>query len=74
MSHKNGQIEWIKKTFSSPPKKPDGWFTVSDISKITGDTYKTVADRVKKMLHNGELDIMECIENGKRQKCYRKKK
>lgn len=74
MSHKNGQVDWIKDKFCLPPSKPKGWVTVSDIVEITGNLRKTVSQRVRIMVESGDLEEMECMVKGKRCKCYRKKK
>ena len=66
-------MNWIKETFAKPPAKPKGWVTISEIAKQTGNSRKTVDERVKKMVADGILEVMECMENNHRVKCYRKK-
>lgn len=72
-SHQNGQIDWIKKEFSPLPEKPEGWVTVAEIVEQTGNSPKTVGDRLRNMVASGVLEVMECKINGKVSKCYRKK-
>lgn len=66
-------MDWIKDTFKALLPKPKGWVTINDIVKHTGNSRKTVQDRVKKMVSEGQLEAMDCIENNHRAKCYRKK-
>lgn len=65
--------EWVKEAFKDYPSKPEGWFTVNDIVKLTGANARTIRGRIRQMLDNNELDVMDILENGKHGKCYRKK-
>lgn len=62
---------WIEDNFKKPVPKPKGWVTINEIVVQTGNNRKTVEWRVKEMVSKGELVVMECIDNGKRCKCYK---
>jgi predicted regulator of amino acid metabolism with ACT domain len=66
-------MDWVKKEFSKPPAKPNGWVSITDIANQTGNNRKTVEARVKKMVDAGQLEVKEFMENNHRVKCYRKK-
>lgn len=66
-------MNWVKENFSKAPAKPKGWVTISDIVKQTGNNRKSVETKLREMVDNGQLEVMECMENKHRAKCYRQK-
>lgn len=66
-------MNWITQEFKPIPEKPNGWYTIREISEQSGHNSKTVADRIYNMVKEGKLEVMECKVNGKRAKCYRPK-
>ena len=71
-STKITEDEWVNQMFKLAPPRPKGWFTIEEISQKTKTNRRTVAYRVAQYLLNGKLEIMDCMENGKRVKCYKK--
>lgn len=69
----DGQVNWIKENFSPLPAKPKGWFTVKEIQAITGNSRSVVWERLGQMIKAGEIQAMDCLENGHRVKAYGKK-
>jgi hypothetical protein len=67
-------MKWIEEHFKRPEPKPKGWVTINDIIVQTGNNRKTVESRIKEMVTRGDLVSMDCIDNGKRAKCYKYKK
>lgn len=66
-------MNWVKEAFKPCGPKPKGWVSISDIVKQTGNGRKLIAQRLRAMVESGELEAMECVENGHRVKCYKKK-
>jgi hypothetical protein len=66
-------MEWIKETFSRLGPKPKGWYTAREIMEITGNSRSVVAVKLAEMVKNGEIEVIECLENGHRIKAYNKK-
>lgn len=66
-------MEWIKEHFTKLGPKPKGWYSAKDIHEISGNSRSVVQLKISEMLKNGELDVMECLENGHRVKVYKKK-
>lgn len=66
-------MKWVKETFTRNKPKPKGWVTVNDIVQMTGNNRRTVSSRLLAMVKNNELEVMDCMENGKNAKCYKKK-
>lgn len=73
-STKITEDEWVNEMFKLPEQRPKGWFTVQEISEKTKTNKRTVAYRIAQYVLNGQLEVMECLENSKRAKCYKKKK
>lgn len=69
----NTKSEWISEMFKPLPKKPDGWFSINEISKITGENPRTTRYKVAEFVKDGKLLVMDCIIEGKASKCYKKK-
>lgn len=65
-------MDWIQENFKQPKPKPPGWVSINDIVAQTGSNRKTVEWKVKEMVARGELIMMECTDNGKRAKCYKR--
>lgn len=66
-------MNWVKEAFKTCVPKPKGWLSIADIVAQTGNNRKLIAQRLRNMVEAGELEVMECVENGRRIKCYKKK-
>lgn len=66
-------MNWVKEAFKPCVPKPKGWLSIADIVAQTGNNRKLIAQRLRNMVEAGELEVMECVENGRRIKCYKKK-
>lgn len=64
--------EWLS-NFKKINTKPDGWYTIFDISKKTGMSETSVRRRIKKMIINDEVDVIDCIIGKNILKCYKNK-
>ena len=69
----DGQVNWIKDKFKPLQPKPKGWFTLKEIMQISGNSRSVVQDRLEQMIKEGEIQVIECLENGHRMKAYGKK-
>lgn len=66
-------MSWVKEILKPPPPKPKGWLTVSDVAKESGSPRGTVGPKLRRMVSEGVLMVMDCMENGKIVKAYKKK-
>ncbi len=66
-------MEWIKEHFTKLGPKPKGWYSAKDIQEISGNSRSVVWEKINEMMKSGELEMMECLENGHRVKVYKKK-
>ena len=73
VSQQNGQIDWIKECFKPLPARPKGWVTQKEVQQITGNSRSSVQEKLTEMIKAGEIQVIECLENGHRVKVYGKK-
>lgn len=66
-------MNWIKEKFKPLPKRPKGWVTQNEIQEMTGNSRSVVQKKLGEMIKAGEIQVMECLENGHRVKVYGKK-
>ena len=66
-------MNWIKEKFKPLPKRPKGWVTQKEIQEMTGNSRSVVQKKLDEMIKAGEIQFMECLENGHRVKVYGKK-
>ena len=66
-------MNWIKENFKPLPVRPKGWVTQKEIQEMTGNSRSVVQKKLDEMIKAGEIQVMECLENGHRVKVYGKK-
>jgi len=66
-------MNWIKENFKPLPARPKGWVTQKEIQEMTGNSRSVVQKKLYEMIKAGEIQFMECLENGHRVKVYGKK-
>ena len=66
-------MNWIKENFKPLPARPKGWVTQKEIQEMTGNSRSVVQKKLDEMIKAGEIQFMECLENGHRVKVYGKK-
>ena len=66
-------MNWIKESFKPLPARPKGWVTQKEIQEMTGNSRSVVQKKLDEMIKAGEIQFMECLENGHRVKVYGKK-